>query len=110
MLRLRETHNALQLPAFLFLVLFLPVVSGMSGFSEKRAILQITKELIQYTVLKIQFRSVKYTTGIRITKNEAMRQQCVDVSNPLQLIVKYRSIIFLLAKILVNIYSEINKT
>ena len=52
----------------LFLV-FLPVLSGISGNSEQKAILQTAKELIQYTVLQIQFRSLKYTTVIRIRKH-----------------------------------------
>ena len=57
-LRLRETHNALQLP-----------VSGISGNSEQKAIIQTTKELIQYTVIQIQFQSLKYTVVIRIRKH-----------------------------------------
>ena len=35
----------------------------------QKTILQTTEQLIQYTVLEIQFRSLKYTTVIRIRKN-----------------------------------------
>ena len=72
LLRLRETHNALQLPVFFFfllLLVFLPALSGISRNSEQKAILETTKELIQYTVLEIHFRSLKYTTVIRIRKH-----------------------------------------
>ena len=53
----------------LFFLVFLPALSGILGNSEQKAILQTTKELIQYTVLQIQFRSLKYTTVIRIRKH-----------------------------------------
>ena len=69
LLRLRETRNALQLPVIL-LVVFLPALSGVSGNSEQKTILQITKQLIQYTDLEIQFRSLKYASVLRIRKRQ----------------------------------------
>ena len=51
------------------LLVFLPALSGISGNSEQKTILQTTKQLIQYTVLDIQFRSLKYMNVIRIPKN-----------------------------------------
>ena len=56
------------------LLLLLPLVtlsaiSGISGNSEQKAILQTTEQLIQITVLEIQFRSQKYMTVIRIRQN-----------------------------------------
>ena len=51
------------------LVVFLPALSGISGNSEQKTILHTTKQLIQYMVLGIQFRSLKYTAVIRIRKN-----------------------------------------
>ena len=59
-LRLRETHNALQLPVFLLLVT-LPALSGISENLEQKNILQTIKQLIQNTVLEIHFQSLKYT-------------------------------------------------
>ena len=68
--RLRETHNALQLSVFFS---FFPprssALSGISRNSEQKTILQTTKQLIQFIVLEIQFRSLKYMTVIRICKN-----------------------------------------
>ena len=63
-MRLRETKNALQLPVFFFL--WLPALSGIAGNSEQKNILHTTEQLIQYTVLGIHFRSLKYTTVIGI--------------------------------------------
>ena len=47
----------------------LSAISGISGNSEQKAILQTTEQLIQITVLEIQFRSQKYMTVIRIRQN-----------------------------------------
>ena len=44
-------------------------LSGISGNLEQKTILQTTEQLIQFTVLEIQFRSLKYTSVIRIRKN-----------------------------------------
>ena len=74
-LRLRETHNPLQLPVFFFLLFFFffffffLALSRMSGNSEQKSILQTIKQLIQYTDLEIHIRSLKCTAVIRISKN-----------------------------------------
>ena len=47
----------------------LPALSGISGNSEQKTILQTTERLMQYTVLKIRFRSLKYMAVIRIRNN-----------------------------------------
>ena len=44
-------------------------LSGISGNSEQKTILQTTEQLMQFMVLEIQFRSLKYMTVIRIRKN-----------------------------------------
>ena len=49
----------------------LPALSGISGNSEQNIILQTIEQLMQYTVLEIQFRSLKYKAAIRIRKNFA---------------------------------------
>ena len=73
LLRLREAHNffAMSCVLLLFLLLLdlLPALSGISGNSEQKIILQTIEQLIQYTVLGIHFRSLKQTTVIRICKN-----------------------------------------
>ena len=111
------------------LLVFLPALSGISGNSEQKTILHTTKQLIQYMVLGIQFRSLKYTAVIRIRKNlsnfpfipnDTRRDHCVDVNNPLQtvfntsnyiyLVKLYdRSIIIFLTNVSANICSEISK-
>ena len=71
-LRLRETHNALQLPVFFFFFFFLFLSQPCPeyrGNSEQKIILQTIKQLIQYTVLEILFQSLKYMAVIRIHKN-----------------------------------------
>ena len=74
----------------------------MSGNSEQKVVLQISEQLIQYTVLEIHFRPLKYTyiTDVRIGKNLSnfpvlfKRQtilgdlQCVDLNNPIQTVWK----------------------
>ena len=55
--------------ACVLLLVFVPALSGISGNLEQKTILQTTKHIIQYTVLEIQFRSLNYTTVIRICKN-----------------------------------------
>ena len=40
----------------------LPALSRISGSSEQKTILQTTGQLIQFTVLEIQFRPLKHTT------------------------------------------------
>ena len=47
---------------------FASVVRNIGKFGAK-TILQTTEQLIQFTVLEIHFRSLKYTTLIRIRKN-----------------------------------------
>ena len=44
-------------------------LSGISRNSEQKTILQTSEQLIQFIVLEIQFRSLKYMTVIRICKN-----------------------------------------
>ena len=44
-------------------------LSGISGNSEQKTILQTTEQLIQFTILVNQSRSLKYMTVIRIRKN-----------------------------------------
>ena len=73
-LRFRETHNALQLPVFFFSFFFFfswlcHRYPGISGNSEQKTILQTIKQLIQFTVLGIHFRSLKYMSVISIRKN-----------------------------------------
>ena len=65
-LRLPQTHNALQLPVLLD---FIPALSGILGNSEQTIILQTIKQLIQFTVLEIQFWSLKYMVVIRMRNN-----------------------------------------
>ena len=83
---MRETHNVLQLPVFFlclrethnalqYLCSSSPsspsrssALSGISGNSEQKTILQTTEQLIQFRILEIQFRSLKYMTVIRIHK------------------------------------------
>ena len=60
---------AFAIACVLLVLVFLPALSGISENSEHKAILQTTKELIQYMVLQIQFRSLKHTTVIRICKH-----------------------------------------
>ena len=67
-LRVRDTHNTLQLSA-IFFFFFLPVVSRISRNSEQKTVLQIIEQLTQYTLLEIQFRSLKYTSVTRVCKN-----------------------------------------
>ena len=80
LLRLRGTHNALQLPVFFFLFIFFSLNIGEFG---AKNYLQTMEKLIQYMILEIHFRSLKYTAVNRIRKNlsnfsfkryEAMRQ------------------------------------
>ena len=44
-------------------------LAGIFYINCRFAIFQTTKQLIQYTVLEIQFRSLKYTAVIRLRKN-----------------------------------------
>ena len=69
LLRLRETHNALQLPVFFFFLFFCQLYPEYRGIRSKKTILRTTKQPIQHTVLEIQFRSLKYTTVNRLHKN-----------------------------------------
>ena len=46
----------------------LSVLSGISGNSEQKTIFYTTEHQIQYTVLEIQFRGLKYPIVIRIHK------------------------------------------
>ena len=45
------------------------MLSGISENSEQKTILQTTEQQIQFAVLEIQFRSLKYMSAIRIRKN-----------------------------------------
>ena len=57
-LRLRETHNVLQLTVFFF--------SFLLFFCQPRKIiLQTMEKLMQYMVLELYFRSLKYKAVIR---------------------------------------------
>ena len=117
LLGLREMHNALQLHVlFLFFLLhvFLPALSGISGNSEQKDILQTVKKLIQCTVLEIQFRSWKYTIVIRIHRNlsnfpflskryKGTRQlHKVDVNNPFQTVFKHMHIVYTYSNCMIN--------
>ena len=116
----------------LLLLVFLPGLSGISGNSERKIVLQTIEQLIQYMVLEINFRSLKYTAVIRIGKNlsnfpfkrcEAIRRLAAvcrckqSTSNIFQtclyciyLLKLYdKSIIVLLKNDLTNICSEISK-
>ena len=107
-MRSRETHNVLQLPVFFsfFLSWFFQLFPKfekyrkISGNSEQKTILQTTGQLIQFTVLEIQFRSLKYMTIIRIRKNlsnipflskgdRGQGENSVYVNNPLQTVLKH---------------------
>ena len=67
LLRLHETHKALQSSAFFFLLwLCQPYLEYQRIRSKK---LFSRPLLIQHTVLEIQFRSLKYTAVIRIRKS-----------------------------------------
>ena len=46
-----------------------PTLSGISGNSEQKTILQTAKQLIQYKAIEAQFRSLKYKAVNRIHKN-----------------------------------------
>ena len=50
------------------LLVTLQAFSGISRNSEQKIILQTTKQLIQFRVLEIQFRPLKYISAIRIRK------------------------------------------
>ena len=75
LLRLPETHNALQLPVFFFSLSasspsphdFASVIRNIGKFGAK-TILQTSEQLIQFAVLEIHFQSLKYMTVIRIRK------------------------------------------
>ena len=77
----------------------LPAVSGITGNSEQKTILQTTEQLIQYTVLVIQLRSLKYMTDIRTRKNLSnipflskrylQGENSVDINNSLQTVLKH---------------------
>ena len=47
----------------------LPALSGISGNSQEKSILQTTKQLMQFSILDNQFWSLIYTTVIGIRKN-----------------------------------------
>ena len=53
----------------LLLLVTLPALIRISENSDLKTILQTIEQLIQYTLLEIQFRSFKYTDVIRIRKN-----------------------------------------
>ena len=54
----------------LLLLVTLPPLSGISGNLEQKIILQTIEQLIHYTVLEIQSRSLKYTVVIKIRKQK----------------------------------------
>ena len=60
---------ACALLLLLVLLVTLPALSKISGNLEQKTILQTTEQLIQFTVLEIQFPSLKYMTVIGIRKN-----------------------------------------
>lgn len=68
-LRVRDTHNTLQLSAIFFFFFFSPVVSRILRNSEQKTVLQIIEQLTQYTLLEIQSRSLKYMSVTRVYKN-----------------------------------------
>ena len=93
----------------------LPALSKISGNSEQKAILQTIEQLIQYTLLEIQFWSLKYTAVIRIHKNLSnlpfLSKWYKPYTSNCKYLLKlyYKSIIILLANVLANICSEISK-
>ena len=70
-LRLHESHNALKFPGSFFSFFFSWVCQGHPEYQEfwEETILQNIEQLIQYLVLEIYFRPLKYMTVIRIRKN-----------------------------------------
>ena len=68
-LSLRETHSPLQLPVFFFFFL-----SFFCRPSPEHWGIQTIEQLIQYTVLEINFWSLKYTAVIGICKNWKLHQ------------------------------------
>ena len=96
--------------AFLLLVVFVPALSGMSGNSEKKIILQTNKQLLQYTVLEIHFRSLKYMVVTRIRKHfeqpsipiQAIQGDSVDVNNPLQTVFKRVYTVYTYSNYMIN--------
>ena len=72
LLRLRITHEALQLLVFFFSLFSFPsFFSRYPEYQEIRSKNYFTdhRQLIQLTVLEIQFRYLKYMTVTRIRKN-----------------------------------------
>ena len=67
-LRLRETHNALQLPVFFF-SFFSWLCQRYPNIAKFGAKNYFTDHRTQYTVLEIHFRSLKYTSVIRLCNN-----------------------------------------
>ena len=126
----KETKQLSQRFAIACVLVTLPALSGRSGNFEQKAFLQAIEQLIQYTVAKIQFQCLKFTTVIRIRKNLSnfpflsKQFQVITVwwckqptSNSFQtclyciyLFKLYdKSIIILLTNVLANICSEISQ-
>ena len=80
--------------ACLLLLVNLPAWRGILRNSEQKIILHTIEQLTQYTVLGIQFWSLKNTVVIRICKyfysylSDSRRLQCADVNNQLQTVFK----------------------
>ena len=113
-----ETHNALQLSVFFFFSVFYQALRNSEQkncwIRSKKIVLQTIEQLIQYTVLEIQFRSLKYTVVIRIrkyfnifpflSKRQAIEGDllCVDVNNPLWTVFKRVYIAYTYSNFMIN--------
>ena len=111
----RETHSALHLSELFFSFFSWTTLSRILGNLEQKTILQVIIQLIQYTVLEIQFPSLKYTAVIRIRKNLnnlpflSKRYKGRTMGRCKQLYYKSILLIILLANVLANSCNEISK-
>ena len=64
-----ETHNALQLLVLFLFLVFCQPYPEYRGIRGEQLFLQTIKHLLQYTVLEIKLRSLKYMVVTRIRKN-----------------------------------------
>ena len=116
---LPETHNALLACVILLLLISLPALSGISwNMEQKIIILQIIKQLIQYTFFDLQFWCLKYMVIIKIRKNLSLsafyhsypsgkRQtgfplQGVDVNNSLQTVFRHVYTVYNYSNCMIN--------
>ena len=106
--------------ACVLLLVFLPTLSGVSGNSEQKTILQTIKQLIQYTVLEIQLLLLGYAKIWATFPTQLIRRQelcwCKQPTSnnfqTLQTVYTYSNctiIFILLGNVLANICSEVTK-